>query len=105
MTGRVTLDAVFPYARDHLAFPEHLAEGLEPHKVREVYLWGSDDPDTYLDITDTYQTKREALYRHVSQVGEPSEEREARSRRRYEEVGKKIGVPMAEQFKRIDLRR
>ena len=105
MTGRVTLDAVFPYARDHLAFPEHLAEGLEPHKVSEVYIWGSDEPDTFLDITDTYETKREALYRHVSQVGEPTEERDARSRRRYAEVGKKIGVPLAEQFKRIDLRR
>ena len=41
ITGRVTLDAVFPYARDHLAYPEHLREGLEPHKVAEVYLWGS----------------------------------------------------------------
>ena len=45
VAGRVTLDAVFPYARDHLAYPEHLREGLEPHKVREVYLWGSEEPD------------------------------------------------------------
>ena len=44
VTGRVTLDAVFPYARDHLAFPQHLEEGLEPHKVREVYLWSSEEP-------------------------------------------------------------
>ncbi len=28
MCGRVTLDAIFPYARDHLAYPQHLAEGL-----------------------------------------------------------------------------
>ena len=105
MAGRVTLDAVFPYARDHLAFPEHLAEGLEPHKVSEVYLWHSEEPDTYFDITDTYELKRESLYRHVSQVGQPNEERDARSRRRYEETGKKFGVPLAEQFKRIEMRR
>ena len=37
-TGRVTLDAVYPYARDHLAYPEHLEDGLEPHKVRELSL-------------------------------------------------------------------
>ena len=103
MAGRVTLDAVFPYARDHLAYPQHLEEGLEPHKVREVYLWGSEEPDTFLDITDTFETKRQALYCHVSQVGEPSEERVARSRQRHEEVGKRIGVRFAEAFKRIEI--
>ena len=103
MCGRVTLDAVFPYARDHLAYPEHLKEGLEPHKVSEVYLFRPDTPDTFLDITDTFETKIQALYCHVSQTGEPSEERKARSRARHEEVGKKIGVALAEEFKRIEL--
>jgi LmbE family N-acetylglucosaminyl deacetylase len=97
----VTLDAVFPYARDHLAYPEHLREGLEPHKVREVYLWGSEEPDTYLDVTDTFRTKMDALYCHVSQVGSPHEDREKRARARYAQAGKKIGVPLAEAFKRI----
>ena len=105
MTGRVTLDAVFPYARDHMAYPEHLQEGLEPHKVQEVYLWGSEEPDAFLDVTDTYQTKRNALFCHVSQVGRPTEEGEARSRERHAEIGKKIGVPLAEAFKRIELSR
>ena len=103
MTGRVTLDAVFPYARDHLAYPEHLKDGLEPHKVREVYLWGSEQPDTFLDITDTFQTKMDALYQHVSQMGQPREDREERSRKRHAEVGKKIDVPLAEEFKRIEI--
>ena len=40
ITGQVVLDAVFPYARDHLSYPELLDEGLEPHKVHEVWLWG-----------------------------------------------------------------
>ena len=105
VTGRVTLDAVFPYARDHLAYPEHLREGLEPHKVRHVYLWGSDEPDTFMDITDTFDTKREALHRHVSQVGERSEEGDARSRERYAAVGKRAGVPLAEAFKLVELGR
>ena len=105
MTGRVTLDAVFPYARDHLAYPEHLREGLEPHKVKQVYLWGSDEPDTFLDMTDTFQTKRDALYCHVSQVGEPTEEREKRTLERHAAAGKKAGVALAEQFKLIELGR
>ena len=103
MCGRVTLDAVFPYARDHLAYPEHLEEGLEPHKVSEVYLFRSETPDTFLDITDTFDAKMEALYRHVSQMRSPREEREERSRARHAESGKKIGVALAEEFKRIEL--
>ena len=104
LTGRVALDAVFPYARDHLAYPEHLAEGLEPHKVREVYLWGSDQPDTFIDVTDTFDKKVEALFCHRSQMGDPSDEsRVARWRQRYEEAGKRIGAPLAESFKRVEL--
>ncbi len=101
--GRVTLDAIFPSARDHLAYPEHLHEGLEPHHVQEVLLWGSEEPDTFLDITDAFSTKMEALYCHASQMKQSREEREARWRARYEVVGKKIGTPLAEQFKRIQL--
>ena len=103
MCGRVTLDAVFPYARDHLAYPEHLEEGLEPHNVREVYLFRPEVPDTFLDITETFDAKMEALHRHVSQMGARREERETRSRARHAEVGKKIGVPLAEEFKRIEM--
>lgn len=101
--GRVTLDAIFPYARDHLSYPAHLQEGLEPHKVREIYLWGSEEPDAYLDITETFTTKLDALFCHASQVGHQREEREARMRQRYAEIGKHIGVSLAEQFKRIEV--
>ena len=101
--GRVTINCVFPYSRDRLAFPEHIAEGLQPHKVREIYLWGSPDPDTFLDVTDTFDAKLEALSRHRSQVGQGWELREVRARTRYAEVGKKIGATYAEAFKRIEI--
>ena len=101
MTGRVTLDAVFPYARDHLAFPELLDEGLEPFNVREVWLFRPLEPDVYIDITDTFTTKVDALYRHVSQMGTPREEREAWLRERSAETGQHIGGGLAEGFKRI----
>jgi LmbE family N-acetylglucosaminyl deacetylase len=101
--GRVTLDAIFPCARDHLAYPEHLQEGLEPHIVREVYLWGSEEPDTFLDISETFSTKMDALYCHASQMKRPREEREAETRERYAVFGKQAGVALAEPFKRIEL--
>jgi LmbE family N-acetylglucosaminyl deacetylase len=103
--GRVTLDAVFPYARDHLAYPEHLQEGLEPHKVQEIYLWGTEEPDAFLDVSDTFTTKMDALYCHASQMSRPREEREAETRARYEALGKNIGARLAESFKRLEARR
>ena len=29
----MAMDSVYPFARDRLSYPEHEAEGLEPHKV------------------------------------------------------------------------
>ena len=105
MTGRVTLDAVFPYARDYLAFPELMEEGLEPFKVREVWLFRPQEPDTYVDIGETFVTKVDALYCHVSQMGRPREEREVWLRERSAETGEHIGGGLAEPFKRIVIER
>ena len=51
MSGLVTLEAIAPYACNPHYYPELLQEeGLEPHLVKEVFLWGSEDPDTYVEI-------------------------------------------------------
>jgi LmbE family N-acetylglucosaminyl deacetylase len=69
MAGIATTDAVYPYARDHLHFPEHITgEGLEPHKVRELWYWGADEPDVIVDVTDGIERQIAALIRHESQV-------------------------------------
>jgi LmbE family N-acetylglucosaminyl deacetylase len=67
--GHVVLDAVFPGARDRLAFPDLLAEGLLPHKVREVWCFGADDNNHHVDVSAVFDKKVEALRCHVSQVG------------------------------------
>ena len=66
-----TFDAVYPYARDHLHFPEQLADGLETHKVAEIYTTMTEEPDIVIDIADTIQTKIGALKEHKSQIGDP----------------------------------
>src|SRR5262245_26959042 len=67
--GIVTQDAVYPYARDHLHFPEHVTrEGLEPHKVRELWFWGADEPEIIVDVSDSIDRQIAALVRHESQV-------------------------------------
>lgn len=70
IAGQVTLDAIYPYARDHLAYPDLLEEGFEPHKVQEVFFWGSDNINYCSDITDTFDQKLEALLCHTSQIKE-----------------------------------
>ena len=66
----VTLDAVFPSAETRLIFPELLDEGLEPHKVRAVFIHGADKPDTFIDIAETLDVKLSALKQHKTQMGE-----------------------------------
>ena len=73
VTGLATVDAVYPTARDRLNFPEHLADGLDTHKVAEMYLWGTNDANFDVDISAVVDTKIEALLAHVSQF-EDSEE-------------------------------
>ncbi|MCK4273794.1 MAG: PIG-L family deacetylase [Dehalococcoidales bacterium] len=104
IAGQVALDAVFPYARDHLSYPELLDEGLEPHKVREMWFWASDDINYRLDVTDTFDTKLAALGCHKSQVGDiPPEMRERmRDWARMNAEGEEF--ELAEAFHRIELR-
>jgi LmbE family N-acetylglucosaminyl deacetylase len=65
----VTLDAVFPSAETRLIFPELLGEGLEPHKVRWVFIHGAEQPDTFIDIAESLATKLAALKEHRTQMG------------------------------------
>ena len=69
ITGQVALDAVFPYARDHLHFQELWRdEGLEPHKTATVLFWGTEQPDTHIDIGGFIDSKIDAVLAHKSQV-------------------------------------
>ena len=66
--GIATTDAVYPFARDHLHFPEQITrDGLEPHKVRELWYWGMDEPNVIVDVTDSIDKQIAALVRHESQ--------------------------------------
>ena len=68
-SGDATIDAVFPTARDRLTFPELLADGLEPHKVAQLWLAAPGQPNTVVDIGDTLELKCKALLAHPSQLG------------------------------------
>src|SRR5207244_3131672 len=72
--GEACLDAIYPSARDPLTFPELLLEGLQPHKVREVYLTMATTPDRWIDIGATLERKLAALREHRSQIGDGVED-------------------------------
>ncbi len=70
VAGDVALDATFPSARDRLTFPELLLDGLEPWKVRQVWLSNAEKPNVWIDIADTIELKKQAMLAHPSQLGE-----------------------------------
>ncbi len=70
--GLLGLTAVMPDAPSRPMFPELLGEGLEPYEVPHLYLSGPEEPDAFVDISDTFETKLEALAAHASQGTETS---------------------------------
>lgn len=67
--GEAAIQAVYPDARNAFAFEELLKdEGLEPHRVREVWVMAARDPNHVVDITETIDLKIKALHAHVSQT-------------------------------------
>jgi LmbE family N-acetylglucosaminyl deacetylase len=97
--GFLTMDAVLA-ARDHLFYPDQLAQGLEPCRVKEVYLFGTDHPDFWMDISESIEVKLQAVCCHVSQ-GLASQGVQERIRNRALEVGKFSGYLYGEAFKKI----
>ncbi|HEY6074722.1 MAG TPA: PIG-L deacetylase family protein, partial [Anaerolineales bacterium] len=68
--GQAVLDAVFPAADNKAYFPELITEGLEPSMPREVWVSLTNQPNTVMDITTTWETKLKALLQHKTQIGD-----------------------------------
>jgi LmbE family N-acetylglucosaminyl deacetylase len=104
ITGQVALDAVFPYARDVLSYPDLIEEGLYPHKVREILFWASEDVNYRSDITKTFPMKLAALRCHKSQVGHiPPQELNKRLRQRHKKMAEGEDSQLAEAFHRVEI--
>jgi LmbE family N-acetylglucosaminyl deacetylase len=96
------LDAVFPSSETSAIFPELLAEGLPPHKVKQVFIAGALEPDVFVDIGATLRTKCRALKAHRSQVGKGEWIDQLLASWALRD-GKRAGVRHAEGFKRMVL--
>ena len=98
--GMAAVDAVYPAARNAMAFPWLARDGLEPWVVRRLYLSWSNHPTAWVDVTSTLDRKLAALRAHASQIRHP-ESLEERIRSWAREEGAAIGVEAAEAHRVI----
>lgn len=104
--GLMSMDAVYPYARDHLHFPHHMREGLEPWKVKHLMFWGSDKPNAIVDITKSLPLKINALMKHESQISglTSSTDVETRLRNRAANIASGFNFMYGEVFRKLTAR-
>lgn len=98
--GIAAVDAVYPAARNALSFPWLARDGLAPHIVRRIYLFWSNRPTAWVDVSETIERKLGALRAHESQIRHP-ERLEPRIRAWAQEEGAAIGTGAGEAFRVI----
>jgi LmbE family N-acetylglucosaminyl deacetylase len=96
--GQAAIEAIYPAARNPYAFPHLLADGLEPHSVGEVWVTGTEQPNHYVDVSQTLELKLEALRCHRSQHRQDPAEM---VRKRLADNGASQGMAYAESFRRV----
>jgi LmbE family N-acetylglucosaminyl deacetylase len=98
--GLAAVDAVYPAARNPMAFPWLARGGLASHPVRRLYLFWSNHADARVDISTTLERKIAALAEHRSQIHEPDRLAE-RIRTWAAEEGEAAGLAAAEALRVI----
>jgi LmbE family N-acetylglucosaminyl deacetylase len=101
VTGWATLDAVASAAANPHYFPEQVREGLRVHQADAVYLTGTLEPNTWIDIGDTLERKIEALFCHASQLTDAGEWFRQFLRERAEQGSSTTGARYTESFRRL----
>ena len=102
--GAAAIDAVYPAARNAMAFPHLARQGLAPHVVRRLYIFWASEPNAWVDVTGYVDRKIAALRAHRSQLRDP-QAIDARLRERLAGEGAHVGVDAAEPFQVIRLER
>jgi LmbE family N-acetylglucosaminyl deacetylase len=101
--GEAALSAAYPTSRDRLTYPDLLKEGLEPHKVREVWITMGASANHWVELTEEdLNTAVKALKAHVSQVD--GERAESRLREWRARSGSLRGYRYAESFRVFKMR-
>lgn len=88
-------------------------EGLEAHMVQQVWLFQTDQPTHYVDVTKTFDASARSRYAHESQIGfgtltraqrrKRMEQQIVGAKRRDTELGARVGVKLAEPFRVLNI--
>jgi LmbE family N-acetylglucosaminyl deacetylase len=98
--GMASVDAVYPAARNPMAFPWLARDGLAAHRVRRLYLFWTEHPSAWVDVSATLGRKVEALRAHASQISDPDGLAE-RMKAWGADDGARIGAASAEAFRLV----
>jgi LmbE family N-acetylglucosaminyl deacetylase len=101
--GEIALDAAFPGAGNPHFFPEHLGEGLDVREIHDIWLGWTNEPNHIEDVSGYFEVKIAALAEHASQLTEGIRFFEEFLAKEAVELGEKIGVSHAEDFRVLDL--
>lgn len=66
-TAVCTLDAI-AVSRSRMSYPEQLVDGVTPHGVKQLYFYGTDRPNYWVDISSTLDKQLAALHLHRTQM-------------------------------------
>lgn len=97
--GWATMDAVSPAAGN----PHYFPSAGPAHAVGVVLLSGTLEPNVWVDVTTSLETKIDALLCHASQLDGSEDLFREVLRRRAEAEGRTAGVRYAEGFRRLTL--
>jgi LmbE family N-acetylglucosaminyl deacetylase len=98
--GTCALDALAA-ARMPMYYPEQLTGDLTQHRLKQVYLFSTGQPNHWVDVSDYLEKKLEALHCHVSQVSDSVDEI---VRQRAGIIGVEHGYKYGESFHHMALR-
>lgn len=105
--AEATLIATYPEASSPRAYPELLDEGLEPHRVNDVWIPAVGGADRYVDVSGVVDRKVEALNCHTSQLhgktDRPDWSFDDRIGPSMRAAGAMLAVPFAERFRSIEV--
>lgn len=101
--AKAAIDAVFPSSEMRLLHQEFEEEGIFPHKVNYVYVTTHENPNYYEDITESIETKIEALKQHAPSQFSPEFDVGKRMKDWAAQIGKEVGFRYAERFRRMTL--
>lgn len=98
-------DSIYPAIGNIHYFPHHIAkEGLSIHEVKEFYFYGTDYPNTWIDISSVMNKKIKALLCHRSQSIN-KEDIEKFIKERDAKISKGKRMKYAECFRRLKMPR